>query len=43
MSAALYLTCVRHRMIFFAGLELKHVARPVESYLPISIRGSIKK
>ena len=27
---------IRHRMIFFAGNELKHVARPVESDLHIS-------
>ena len=28
--------CVRHHMMFLAGIELKHVARPVEGDLPIS-------
>ena len=30
-------TCNRHRMLFFAGIELQHVALPFESDLPLSI------
>ena len=32
----LFLTCVRHCMLFFTGIEFKHVELPVDSDLSIS-------
>ena len=32
----IFVTCNRHRMLFFAGIELQHVARSFESDLPLS-------